>query len=76
VPDIFKALKDEVSCPTILAFYDYIENNYIGKRVETARGRGQSKRIQVTFEEPLFPMHLWSVISRINEKNPSHQRFC
>ena len=42
VVDGFQLIKSKVSDPTILEFYTYIEDNYVGKTevIKTGRGRG------------------------------------
>jgi hypothetical protein len=73
--DTFQTLKSEVTCPTISAFYEYIENNYVGKHIESTRGRGVNKKTIVSRQDPVFPIELWSVYSRINDNLPRTNNF-
>ncbi len=77
VTETFLALKAEVasSSTALLPFYEYVQDNYIGKKVEKFVGRGKNKRTLIEQQDPPFAISLWNVHARINDKLPRTNNF-
>ena len=84
VVTIFKKIKlDNSNCQDerIINFYQYFEDNYVGREVEVekeVRGRYNRKRNQIVkkWKDPLFPIKMWNVHSRVKDGLSRSTNFC
>ncbi|CAF1128917.1 unnamed protein product [Brachionus calyciflorus] len=75
VVEVFSQIKSSITDTRVIEFYNYIEDNYIGKFVQCKVGRGRGVKTISSYSRPLFDVNLWNVNERTSECLPRTNNF-
>ncbi|CAF1062473.1 unnamed protein product [Brachionus calyciflorus] len=73
--DGFSKIKSKIVDKNHLEFYNYVEDNYVGKYVKEKVGRGRGRKEVTVFKDPLYPIKFWNENERLNECIPKTNNF-